>query len=110
MLLILTNSKDVTADYLVSELTEYRVAFLRFDTDLSLHGTRFSYREGMPILRIDATSYQPESEKRGRSALIVLRGAWLNRKDTHRDAIKSGRAVGGNRLRSVCRPLTVLLP
>ncbi len=60
MLLILTNSNDATADYLESELRKHGVAFLRFDTDLSLRVTRVSYREGIPLLCIQGISYNPE--------------------------------------------------
>jgi glutathione synthase/RimK-type ligase-like ATP-grasp enzyme len=60
MLLILTNSHDATAEYLEAQLKKHSVAFLRFDTDSSLDKTQVSYRDGVPILRVDGQSYQPE--------------------------------------------------
>ena len=60
MLLILTNNHDATSDYLKSELEKHGVAFLRFDTDLSLRETQVRYREGSPVLRIAGMCYRPD--------------------------------------------------
>jgi hypothetical protein len=59
MLLILTNSKDVTADYLTERLEAEGVGRLRFDTDDSLPKTRFIYEDGSPVLEVDGRPYQP---------------------------------------------------
>ena len=59
MLLILSNSEDVTADYLASVLARNRVAFLRLDTDTVLRQVAFAYEGGGPRLRVDGTWYGP---------------------------------------------------
>src|SRR5258708_1232524 len=61
MLLILTNSKDATTDYLISVLDQHRVQFLRFDTDTALSAINFSYQESLPVLRFGKESYRPDS-------------------------------------------------
>lgn len=53
MLLILTNSRDVTADYLASFLTGQKVDFIRLDTDTILDRMLFSYRVGYPEIKVD---------------------------------------------------------
>lgn len=60
MLLVLTNSTDATADYLLSRMTEDSVPFVRFDTDLSLRQIELSYRPCTPLLRVQDRWYQPE--------------------------------------------------
>ena len=60
MLLILTNSQDATTDFLATKLREQGVAYLRFDTDLSLPKTCFSYESGTPTLLVEGLRYQPE--------------------------------------------------
>jgi len=59
MLLILTNSNDVTSDYLAGVLRENGVPFVRFDTDVSLEKTVCDYTTGRPELRIDKQWYLP---------------------------------------------------
>ena len=59
MLLILTNSKDETADYLTKRLEVEGVCCLRFDTDHSLSEMRFIYENGSPVLQLDRKPYQP---------------------------------------------------
>jgi glutathione synthase/RimK-type ligase-like ATP-grasp enzyme len=60
MLLILTNSQDVTADYLASVLERRGVEFLRFDTDTALRDAAFDYEGGRPVVRLGADWYPPE--------------------------------------------------
>jgi len=60
MLLILTNSEDVTADYLVPVLRQHEIEFLRFDTDSALHRIVFQYVDWKPSLLADGRSYHPE--------------------------------------------------
>jgi Prokaryotic glutathione synthetase, ATP-grasp domain len=53
MLLVLTNSEDATASFLLQILTEEDIAFYRIDTDsLSAH-VRFSYRGLIPRLKLN---------------------------------------------------------
>ena len=59
MLLVLTNSRDATADYLISILATSTVPLLRFDTDTILDTARFAYRSGEPILRCGKRRYAP---------------------------------------------------
>ena len=59
MLLILTNTKDVTADYLTERLEAEGVGCLRFDTDDWLPKTRFIYEDGLPVLEVEGSPYQP---------------------------------------------------
>lgn len=60
MLLVLTNSSDATADYLLSHLTETSVPFVRLDTDSALDHIAVSYEQARPLLRIDGRWYAPE--------------------------------------------------
>ena len=60
MLLILTNSLDATADYLVSALQRHGIAYLRFDTDVSLRKTEMSFAKGGPRLCFGGIWYRPE--------------------------------------------------
>jgi hypothetical protein len=53
MLLILTNSEDATASFLVPLLEEACIPFLRLDTDALIPRISFSYRAGKPELRVD---------------------------------------------------------
>jgi glutathione synthase/RimK-type ligase-like ATP-grasp enzyme len=59
MLLILTNSEDVTADYLGSALARAGVEYLRLDTDTVLQRAAFSYEAGGPVVRVDGVWYPP---------------------------------------------------
>ena len=59
MLLILTNSQDVTADYLVSVLDRASVPLIRLNTDTLITQTFISYRPGEPIISLDGVSYPP---------------------------------------------------
>ena len=59
MLLVLTNSKDVTADYLLARLTDESVSFVRFDTDHALSHVELNYRPGRPQLNIDGVEFAP---------------------------------------------------
>ena len=59
MLLVLTNSADATADYLLSRLTEASIPFVRFDTDSALDRVAFTYTPGKPLLCIDGHWYKP---------------------------------------------------
>lgn len=60
MLLIVSNSQDVTADYLGAVLRQHRIKFLRLDTDLSLRQMKFCYDGVKPLIYIDGAEYQPE--------------------------------------------------
>lgn len=60
MILILTNSEDVTADYLLSVLQNHDVPFLRFDTDTILHRLTFMYQGHLPRITVDGVAYRPE--------------------------------------------------
>lgn len=51
MLLVVTNSRDVTADYLCGRLQEHGIGFRRLDTDLSLDRIVVSYSISSPVLR-----------------------------------------------------------
>jgi hypothetical protein len=59
MLLILSNSKDATTDYLANVLKQKGVKHLRFNTDRSLENARFQYEVGQPRLRLDDKWYVP---------------------------------------------------
>ena len=60
MLLILTNSHDATADYLVSVLDRHGIKYLRFDTDSSLGKTNFSFTNDGPRLCVAGVSCTPD--------------------------------------------------
>src|ERR1700728_3035463 len=59
MLLVLTNSTDATADYLLSRLTEAKMPFMRIDTDSALERTALSYQPGKASMRLDDRWYKP---------------------------------------------------
>lgn len=59
MLLVLTNSGDVTADYLLSRMTEASVPFERFDTDSALEHVTVTYQPDNPLIQIDGRRYSP---------------------------------------------------
>jgi glutathione synthase/RimK-type ligase-like ATP-grasp enzyme len=59
MLLILSNSKDVTSDYLAGLLQQHDVPFLRLDTDRVLSQAIVGYVAGQPTLRFASAEYAP---------------------------------------------------
>jgi glutathione synthase/RimK-type ligase-like ATP-grasp enzyme len=59
MLLILSNSEDVTADYLGSVLALSGAEFLRLDTDTVLQRAAFAYEASGPLVRVDGVWYPP---------------------------------------------------
>lgn len=59
MLLILSNSRDATVDYLAPILRQNGIEFLRFDTDTALQDIQFHYAAGRPILRFERKEYHP---------------------------------------------------
>lgn len=59
MLVILTNSTDATADYVVARLVSNGFPFVRLDTDSLLGRVEFSYRPGKPSLRVGSDSLDP---------------------------------------------------
>jgi Prokaryotic glutathione synthetase, ATP-grasp domain len=60
MLLILTNSQDATAEFLVPVLYRQGIDFLRFDTDRSVQATRLGYQAGRPILSLGGRQFSPD--------------------------------------------------
>jgi glutathione synthase/RimK-type ligase-like ATP-grasp enzyme len=60
MLLIITNSKDATADYLTEVLHRSGIAFVRFDTDKSLEGAVLEYAANTPRLALGGALYTPD--------------------------------------------------
>lgn len=51
MLLVITNSRDVTADYLCGRLEEHSIGFRRLDTDGGLDRISLSYSISTPVLK-----------------------------------------------------------
>jgi hypothetical protein len=60
MLLVLTNSQDVTASFLCARLKEADIPFLRLDTDQLVPQISFSYRVGSPALKVDGEWIGPD--------------------------------------------------
>jgi hypothetical protein len=60
MLLILSNTKDVTADYLVGKLTDSQAEFIRLDTDTILSSAQFKYCVGSPSMRLGGRDFRPQ--------------------------------------------------
>lgn len=58
VLLILTNSSDATADFLVERLESHGVAYCRIDSDLALEQVKVDYRVGKPALRVNEHFYE----------------------------------------------------
>jgi hypothetical protein len=58
--LILTNSQDVTSDYLCSKLAEAGIENCRFDTDFDCCNATFVYREGVPQLEWRGKRLRPD--------------------------------------------------
>jgi len=61
MLLVLSNSKDVTADYLCGKLKEVTAPFVRFDTDVSLPVTSVHFSLDKIYFTFDGTRYPPQA-------------------------------------------------
>lgn len=59
MLLILTNSRDVTADFLEERLRRQGVDLLRIDTDVVLSSANAGYTLGSPVLRYQGRRIVP---------------------------------------------------
>jgi len=59
MLLILTNSTDETANYLVNRLKDASIDFLRFDSDLDLSNVELSYEECEPVIKYKNQEWRP---------------------------------------------------
>ena len=59
MLLILTNSKDATADYLVPILESASIGFVRFNTDRFVDSAKLSYSIATPRIEIAERSFEP---------------------------------------------------
>lgn len=59
MLLVLTNRDDVTADYLLTQLTKAAILFVRFDTNSVLEHIALSYQPGHPSLQVNGHWYAP---------------------------------------------------
>lgn len=59
MLLIITNSTDTTADYLVKRFYRLALPFVRFDTDTCLGSLRFEYRNSQPRIQLDGITFSP---------------------------------------------------
>jgi hypothetical protein len=60
MLLILSNSQDVTVDYLVSRIGKTGPRYFRLNTDDCIIDAKFSYRIGSPRLVVANIEYRPE--------------------------------------------------
>jgi len=58
--LILTNSKDATADYLQASLAETDPRVLRYDTDIDLPATVIVYRDAVPSIRWNGHNLQAD--------------------------------------------------
>lgn len=67
--LILTNSKDVTSDYLCARLEEAGVDFVRYNTDVDCNRTLFLYKKSAPFIKWGDNSLNPDQI----SALILRR-------------------------------------
>jgi glutathione synthase/RimK-type ligase-like ATP-grasp enzyme len=60
MLLIISNSQDVTADYLVDRIVKTGPKIVRLDTDNFVANGRFEYRIGLPRLLVEGNDVRPE--------------------------------------------------
>jgi hypothetical protein len=75
MLLILTNSQDATADYLVPILTASGIPSQRLDTDTVLGNASVNFRPGKPVLVVGADELTPEQ----------VRNIWYRRPEQLKD-------------------------
>lgn len=76
MLLVLTSSGDVTADYLTAKLATSAVPFVRLDTDTCTATARASYDRDGPVLVVDGRALLPAD----------IDSVWLRRpKEIHID-------------------------
>lgn len=60
MLLVLTNSLDATASFLLPILDEAGIPFCRLDTDTLVSKIKFTYRLGQAAITLDGQLLQPE--------------------------------------------------
>jgi len=58
--LILTNSKDITSDYLCNKLKEEGVRYVRYNTDLDYSGTTFLYKGNTPQIKWGDNTLTPD--------------------------------------------------
>ncbi len=75
MLLVLTNSTDATADYLIPALSRSGVRSVRLDTDTLVSRIEFSYVLGLPAIHIDGRWHEPDQ----------FRHVWYRRPERLRD-------------------------
>lgn len=59
--LLLTNSADATSDYLEDGITAAGISVARYNTDVDLHDTQFSYHFGSMVMRWGAIELRPEN-------------------------------------------------
>lgn len=59
MLLVLTNSRDATADYLCERLRVADLAFSRIDTDTLFAKAKLAYARGRPRLQVESRVLDP---------------------------------------------------
>lgn len=59
MLLVVTNSQDATADFLISYLEESEIEIRRFNTDTTLETLAFQYVQGTPAMSFDGRWIYP---------------------------------------------------
>lgn len=59
MLLIITNSRDSTADYLCSRLAKSNITYLRFDSDTDLQSLKIIYESSGPRMKCEDCIFHP---------------------------------------------------
>ena len=60
MLLVITNSRDATTDFLCERLQKESVAYRRFNTDIDLSQMEVSYEKSHPVLRYRSEEWSPK--------------------------------------------------
>lgn len=59
--LLLTNSADATSDYLEDGVTTAGISVSRYNTDVDLHDTHFSYHRSSMVMRWGSVKLRPEN-------------------------------------------------
>jgi glutathione synthase/RimK-type ligase-like ATP-grasp enzyme len=87
MIVVISNSLDVTADYFCGKLEQSRIEYVRIDSDVFIGHTQLSYKADQFTLRLDSCELRPELIQsiwyRRPKALKFPQGLWEAGEETH---------------------------
>jgi glutathione synthase/RimK-type ligase-like ATP-grasp enzyme len=87
MIVVISNSLDVTADYFCKKLEQSRIEYARIDSDIFIGHAQLSYKANQFTLRLDSYELRPELIQsiwyRRPKALKFSQGLWEAGEETH---------------------------